>query len=360
MVGASLKIGLIGLGAVGRIHLAAYRESSKVDVVAICDIADPLCSHAASDGGPRFYQSIDDMLEMEDLDLCSILTPPINHEEMIEKCLKKGVSILCEKPVTTSEKSLDRITELIKNSDCRFFYGASYRYLPAVCKAREIIQSGEIGDAYLLKEDAIGGSGFANATPLPASHYPQGAAGGGGMGLVDHGIHLVDIFAWLTDSEIDTVSGRGNISGNAMLPEYLTMRLSKGAIGILTYWDGTYATSLPGEGLFSEGRGWGTSGPIEAGEWDRSPASIDVYGTKGALRICYYANYLIQTSASGINRISLHGDPPPSQFRYQIECVADDLTAGTANVPSISEASAALRSILSIYDEDQSVEYLDD
>ena len=73
------------------------------------------------------------------------------------------------------------------------------------------------------------------------------------MGLVDHGVHMIDLFPWLTDSEIVSVMGRGNVSGETPATEFVYMTLANGAVGQLLYNDCTFDTDLPVEGIFSHG-----------------------------------------------------------------------------------------------------------
>jgi len=87
-----------------------------------------------------------------------------------------------------------------RESGVQLCYGASYRYLPALIAAREIILSGQLGEILLLRESCIGGSGSQNRQTLGPHHFPPGGPGGSSMGLIDHGIHLIDTFSWLMDA----------------------------------------------------------------------------------------------------------------------------------------------------------------
>ena len=85
------------------------------------------------------------------------------------------------------------------------------------------------------------------------------------MGLVDHGIHMIDTFPWLMDTEICTVRGRGNISGETPTTETMHMDFANGAVGRLVYNDLTFSTDLPSDGLFSRGAAWSLAGYQPAG-----------------------------------------------------------------------------------------------
>jgi len=234
----------------------------------------------------------------------------------------------------------------------KFGYGSTYRFLPAVRKAREIVADGEIGDVLFLTEHWVGGTGPDGWHEYGPHHYPPGGPGGGGMGVVDHGIHLVDIFSWLTGSEVETVVGRGNISGGEPQTEFLTMLFRSGAVGQLFYNEITFSSDLPTDGIFSLGGRWTPQGRVApGGNWDEHPLSIRVHGTKGALRVFPYANHLFHNTGDEMKQIPLDGPPMPGNFTGQLEafaeCVRQDSepeATGDDGVRSLAVVLAAYRS----------------
>ena len=170
------------------------------------------------------------------------------------------------------------------------------------------------------------------------------------MGLVDHGIHLIDVFSWFTGSAPVEVVGSGQISGAPLQSEYMVMRFPSGAMGHLLYNAGTYTSVLPNEGMFSGGMSWLTDGSLAPpNSWLAEPASISVYGTMGSLRIFQFANALFINTGQGPQRIPLEGRPCPQHFATQLE---DCLNAiASDRQPSIggSDAIRALRALSAVY-----------
>jgi predicted dehydrogenase len=204
----------------------------------------------------------------------------------------------------------------------RLCYGASYRYLPALLVAREKIRRGDIGEILILREFAIGGRGDKHRGTLSYKHYPKGGPGGSGMGLCDHGVHLVDAFSWLVESPVISVSGRGNISGEIQLPEFLHLRYANGAIAELLYEDGTFSTDLPQEGVFGWGNGWSLGANTtdsDAGSWQSHPGCIHIYGSEGSLRVFYYANTVFWRDARGVRQVRVPDEPFPENFSKQLD-----------------------------------------
>jgi predicted dehydrogenase len=348
------RVALIGLGGVGELHLAAYHAIDSIEVVAAAEPNAPRRNALLAGTGIPGFDDHRDMLRSCPADIACVLTPAASHEPVVLDCAAAGVNVLCEKPIAPSLEAAERMRAACEAAAVRFCYGASYRYLPAIRAARELIREGAIGRVQLMREDVVGGKGAANWRALPDSHYPAGGPGGSGMGLMDHGIHLIDVFRWFTGREVIRVNGRGNLSGAAPRTEYLHMDFDGGAAGLLVYNDATFPAVLPSAGLYAEGDGWDSTGFVPAGAWSANPGSIEVYGSEGSLRVYYYANALFQFTAAGTRRIPLNGRPSTAHFGTQIETFAASLTAD-GPVPVDAEAGIrALAVALAAYDADAS------
>ncbi len=344
------RVALIGLGAVGELHLREYLELDSIEVVGAADLDGRRRDQVLSGTSVPGYADHLEMLAELKPDIACVLTPAATHETVVRDCADAGANVLCEKPMALSVAAAERMSVDCGRAGVQFCYGASYRYLPAVARARELVEAGAIGDVQLMSEAIVGGRGRGRWPALPASHYPVGGPGGSGMGLVDHGIHLIDLFRWLTKAEVLRAVGRGNVAGKAPVTEFLHMSFSNGAAGLLTYNDATFSTELPGEGMFSGGSGWDVLGYVPSGTWCAHPGSIQVFGTEGSLRIFHYTNTLFLFDASGIRELPLAGRPSPGHFGTQIEAFASSLRLGIAPPASASDGTRALAVALSVYD----------
>lgn len=347
MDGERLRVGLIGLGGVGRLHLEAYKASRLTRVVAVAE-PDP-ARRAAAGGGLAAYADAAEMLAAEALDIACVLTPAASHAALVGLCAGAGVPVLCEKPLAATPAEGRAMIEACRAAGVRLAYGASYRCLPALRRARALIADGAIGEVVLLREQSVGGQGPASRLLLPAAHYPVGGPGGTPMGLVDHGVHLIDAFAWLTGARVTGVFGRGNVSGRPQGVEHLTLTLSNGAVGSLIYDEGTFATELPAEGQFSWGASWDAEGFHPGGAWAAHPGSIHVHGTAGALRIFHYANTLYLRDASGLRQVPVEGAAAPAHFAAQIDAFAEDLIAGRPPRAAAEDGLTALEVLFAAY-----------
>lgn len=346
-----MRVGLIGLGAVAEAHLAGASSAHGVAVVAGADINPERRASMAARWGIRTYPDAVELLDAERLDIACVVTPAATHRELTRLAAERRVHVLCEKPMAVSLEDAEAMVESCNRLEVKLFYGSTYRFLPAVREAKRLITDGAIGDVVLLAESIVGGCGVEGWREFGPHHYPAGGPGGGGMGLVDHGVHLVDVFRWLTASEVETVVGRGNISGGAPSTEFLTMVFSSGAVGQLLYNEVTHASDLPWEGLFSWGGRWASDGTIVAGGgWDCHPLSIRVHGTHGALRIFPYANHLFHLTASSTREVPLDGPPMPGNFTRQIESFSDSVRRNLAPEVTGEDGLRALSVILAAYE----------
>ncbi len=344
-----LKVGLVGLGGVAQEHMRGYAASDAVTIVAGADIDEARAQDAASRYEFTPHTDYQAMLETEELDIVCVLTPPAFHRPVVEAAAAKGCHILCEKPMAPSLEDAIAIGKAVKAANVKFLFGASYRHLPAMKAAKDLIISGAIGDVRLCTETVIGGNGLENIELLSPIHYPEGGPGGTGMGLVDHGVHMIDAFPWMTGSHVVDVVGQGNITGQAPVPEIVTMKLSNGVAVQLTYDEGTVSLVPPNEGIFTEGAGWNVSGFIPEGGWDPQPTTLLVYGSTGALRIYPYANALLHATNDGLKQIPLPSLPRPNHFKTQMESFAHSIVENTPVAADYDDGLKSLKAILAIY-----------
>ncbi len=344
------------MGGIAEPHLEAY---AGLDCVRVVGVAEPRTTRRleiAARYGVAAFESGAALLEATHPDIVCILTPASSHREVTEMCAAAGAHILCEKPMAhTLEDALAMHRSCVSHG-VQFCYGSSYRHLPAVREARRIIAAGEIGKVRLMVEQVLTGRGEAEYRPLSEAHYPIGGPGGGGYGLVDHGIHMLDVMPWLCGSAVTAALGRGDRSGDCARPEFAMLTLQSGALGVLVYDGSTWPLELPAEGLFSEGRDWvdqrGWVGP--RGQWDAHPGSIRVYGSTGSLRICHYVNRLFINRREGLHQLELPHEATPAHFGVQMRHFCAELDVGT--VPSCGAVTGiqTLATLFAIYASERS------
>ncbi|MCF7956845.1 MAG: Gfo/Idh/MocA family oxidoreductase [Phycisphaerae bacterium] len=153
-----LRIGILGMGFMGRMHYRCWDELDGCEVVAVCDADSEVPAKAGQaegniDGAEKpinfdlinFYTDFDQMLSTEKLDAVSITLPTWLHAEFTKKALKAGVHVLCEKPMALNLQQCQDMIEAARSSGKILQIGHCIRFWPEYAKTKEIISSGQYG-----------------------------------------------------------------------------------------------------------------------------------------------------------------------------------------------------------------------
>ena len=344
-----LRVGLIGLGNVAQAHLQGYKEVEQIEVVAGADLQKDRLHQVSERWCIKGYTDYEEMLRKENLDVACVLTPPSKHREITEKVAEHKVSVLCEKPMALTLDDARSMIAKCRKEGVKLCYGETFRFLGACLKAKEMIEKGFLGDIFLLMEILLVGRGIQHWQPTIYS--PVGSPGITNWGLMEHGIHLVDVFRWFTGSEAESVFGRGTYSGEPPGTEYLTVRFKNNAIGQLIYNEATVPSDMPYEGMFSWGLGWGLAGELGSqSSWEAHPMNIRIHGGKGALRVYFYANKLFFFGEDRQEQIRVLDRPHPGNFGLQMESFAKRLMRGEEPEVTGVDGLKALQIILAAHE----------
>jgi predicted dehydrogenase len=351
MTKSPVPIAIVGLGMVADGHIAAYRELPDVRIAAVVDPRAERTREVAEKLSVPGFTSCEEMLRHVRPAIGCVLSTVASHRPNTELLANAGAHVLCEKPMTNNLQDALAMAQVCERNGVQFMYGSSYRYLPTIVQARELIASGVIGEVVLIEERGVTGAGAEKFTPMSSAHYPEGTPGGGGFGMFDHGVHLLDIFPWMIGSPIGRVLGRGNYSGAKMHTEYAVVEHENGAMGWLVYDEATVSSDMPWEGLFASGITWqhGLGFGGDPGQWLKEAASIRVHGTKGALRIYYYANRMFLCLPSGTREIFVPAAAAPTHFGRQLQTFVEALRQANDAPVGAGIGIQTLQALLAIY-----------
>jgi UDP-N-acetyl-2-amino-2-deoxyglucuronate dehydrogenase len=138
-----LKIAVIGLGDISKIHLPAIQANPNVELVAVCDSDETLKDNVS---GVNFYTDYHEMLEKEALDCVHNLLPHYLHYPVTKACVQKGVHVFQEKPLgLNTEEGLELVKLEEANKDIKIGVCLQNRYNESFEKLQEIVNSGEYG-----------------------------------------------------------------------------------------------------------------------------------------------------------------------------------------------------------------------
>jgi predicted dehydrogenase len=231
----SLRVGLIGTIGHIRYVLDGIPELADVELVAAAkaipeDDLKAVRKHDAFSDETSFYESWQDMLDKEDLDIVSVCRPyPMNTEASIA-ALKRNIHVVSEKPVATSLESLARLEEAEEKSDARMTAMFGMRFLPSMQAAKKAVVDGLIGTPAL----ATGQKSYKFGTR--PEFFRERETYGGSMLWV--AIHAVDFVRYVAGIEYTQVAA---LHSNLIKTEYpgcednggILFRLSNGGTGMV-------------------------------------------------------------------------------------------------------------------------------
>ncbi len=190
-----MKTAVIGYGGMGSWHVSHLQKSDVCELVGIYDI-DPAKKALAESRGVFAYDSLQSLLDDKTVELCTVAIPNDVHEEVVVAALNAGKNVICEKPVTLTLESLERMIAAAKKNGVRFSTHQNRRWDVDYLAMKQITMSGEIGEVFDLRSCVHGSRGI-------PSDWRGEKKYGGGM-LYDWGIHLIDqvlmIFGWDLES----------------------------------------------------------------------------------------------------------------------------------------------------------------
>ncbi len=124
-----LKIGVLGAGHLGRIHLKLLKEIKEFQLIGFYDPDDANAKKAEDELGVKRFSDIDMLLnESEAID---IVTPTLSHFECAEKAVGKGKHIFIEKPLTNTLEEGKKLLELVNKAGVKGMVGHVERFNPA-------------------------------------------------------------------------------------------------------------------------------------------------------------------------------------------------------------------------------------
>lgn len=110
------RVGVIGLGTFGKIHVEAFGSHHRTLIAAVCDINEEEGERVSREYGCDFYTDYNEMMEESELDAVSIATPDYLHTEPALLAANKGLDILLEKPMATTLDEAEQITAAVDKS----------------------------------------------------------------------------------------------------------------------------------------------------------------------------------------------------------------------------------------------------
>jgi UDP-N-acetylglucosamine 3-dehydrogenase len=181
-VTASLRVGLAGLGAMGRNHMRHLSARDGCSLVAIADPELALVADAAAKTGATGYADALVMIETADLDAVVIAAPTTAHAALTRAAIDRGLPILVEKPLAATVAEGIELVTAARARDVPLQVGHVERFNPAVLELGRRLENGWLGTLYSIASRRAG--------PFPARIRDVGVT-------IDLATHDADILSWI-------------------------------------------------------------------------------------------------------------------------------------------------------------------
>ncbi len=306
-----MRVGLVGAGFMGGVHLNAYAGIPEVEVVGVADARIESAVAGAKLVGARPYASYEELVEAEDVEVVDVCLPTAFHRDLAVRAAGEGRHVILEKPIARTIEDAQEILEALSGDGPRLFVGHVVRFFPEYVGIKEKIDAGDLGTVGVVRTS--------RRSPFLLGWndwYADWRVSGGV--LLDLVIHDFDFLRWAL-GEVERVYARGMLGREYNRLDYVlvTLRFESGAIAHV------------------EGH-WGYPGPFNY--------SIEVAGTSALLTV----DSTEPSSLELISEASAHSEVPDlasgkspyvEELRHFVHCIA----TGEESLVRPHDASEALR-----------------
>ncbi|WP_297806448.1 Gfo/Idh/MocA family oxidoreductase [uncultured Polaribacter sp.] len=182
-----LKVGVLGAGHLGKIHLRLLQQSDKYELIGFYDPSKENAEHVTKEFGYNSFETIDDLIDA--VEVVDIVTPTLSHFDCAKKAIEKGRHIFIEKPITKTVSEATIIKSLAKENNVKGQVGHVERFNPAFTAVKDKMDSPMFIECHRLAEFNPRG------TDVPV--------------VLDLMIHDIDIILSVVKSEVKNVHASG-------------------------------------------------------------------------------------------------------------------------------------------------------
>ena len=228
---APLRTGVIGVGTIGRAHVARLLSGqAPAELVAVAD-ADPQAAAAlAAEHGTKAAGSVAGLLARPDVEAVVVAVPSGLHAEVTVAALDAGKHVLLEKPIEVTVEAADAILAAQARSGRTLSIVSQRRFAPENQLIHRMIREGRLGRVTAATVEI--------ALWRSQEYYDSGAWRGtwaldGGGALMNQGIHLVDLALWLLGDVEEVYAHAGLLAHSRIEVEdtvTITARMTSGAL----------------------------------------------------------------------------------------------------------------------------------
>ncbi|MFQ5689762.1 MAG: Gfo/Idh/MocA family protein [Gemmatimonadota bacterium] len=231
-----VRVGVIGAGGAAQVvHLPILKRLRDVKVVAVVDPHESKARTIAERFGvPHAGRDLAKLSAVGPVDAVVVCTPTHSHEELVLGALEAGMHVLCERPLSTSSGSVERMLAAARRADRQLMAAMNQRFRLDIRSIRQFLASGELGEVFFLR------SAWLNRRHRrPQRGWRIQAERSGGGVLMDLGVQAIDVALWLLGyPRVERVAARFHGSGPVEDSAILLLGLENAAtVSIEVTWE---------------------------------------------------------------------------------------------------------------------------
>ncbi|MDH5807189.1 MAG: Gfo/Idh/MocA family oxidoreductase [Candidatus Verstraetearchaeota archaeon] len=215
-----MRIGVVGLGNMGRNHVRIFSNIKECNLTAISDINAEIAKNIGNQYGVESFT--DYKLMINKIDAVSIAVPTSLHYEIASFFIKNGIHCFIEKPITKTIEEAKELIKLAEKYGVKLMVGHIERFNPAVIKMKEIIDKEMLGKILVINARRV--------EPFPPKNIDTGI-------IIDLAIHDIDILRYVYGKEpLKVYSKYGSIKSNYEDYAVILLDFDEGVGCIETNW----------------------------------------------------------------------------------------------------------------------------
>ena len=188
-----VRMGFIGAGSIGRVHMRAFAQAEGVQLAGVTDVYREAADRAAAEHGiAEVYDSAEALLRSRSIDAVVIGVPNRWHASLAVLAMRESKDVLLEKPMGIDAAAAEKITDAQRQTGRILMVSHQWRWEWLSMTLREQVEQGRFGRLYAVK------AGWFRRKGIPGwgTWFTQKNQSGGGP-LIDIGVHLLDLSLWL-------------------------------------------------------------------------------------------------------------------------------------------------------------------
>jgi myo-inositol 2-dehydrogenase/D-chiro-inositol 1-dehydrogenase len=146
-----LKVGVIGVGRIGRCHLESLTTMPGVRVTMVADIIDEAARSACNDFGvPTSTRDWLELVRSPDVEAVIICSPTDQHADQIKECARLRKYIFCEKPISLDLHTIDEVVRVVEENNAFCMVAFQRRFDMSFMRVRQAVVNGEVGNVAMV------------------------------------------------------------------------------------------------------------------------------------------------------------------------------------------------------------------